>query len=93
MTIKDKIILGFFEEYISTNSRVQKLVDADISDENGIYPLPNKVKESEILFNSIGEMFKKYAEAFLKGADINGNEEITQDNNLTDLIIKLATKE
>ena len=93
MTIKDKIILEFFEEYISTNSRVQKFVDVDISNENGLYQAPANVEESKILFNSIGEMFKKYAEAFLKGAEINGDEEITQDSNLTDLIIKLATKE
>lgn len=93
MTIKDKIILRFFEEYISSNSKIQNLIATDL-DDNGIYPIPANVKESEILYNSLGEMFKKYTEAFLKGAEINGNEELNSDNNLaSDLLMKVLVGE
>lgn len=93
MTIKDKVILRFFEEYISSNSKVQNLIATDL-DDTGIYPVPANVKESEILYNSLGEMFKKYTEAFLKGAEINGNEELSSDNNLaSDLLMKVLAGE
>lgn len=93
MTIKDKIILRFFEEYISSNSKIQNLIVTDL-DDTGIYPIPANVKESEILFNSLGEMFKKYTESLLKGAEINGNEELNSDNNLaSDLLMKVLAGE
>lgn len=92
MTIKDKIILRFFEEYASSNI-IQNLIATDL-DDTGIYPIPANVKESEILFESLGEIFKKYSEAFLKGAEINGNEEVNSDNDLaSSLLMKVLTGE
>lgn len=92
MTLKDKIILRFFEEYVSS-SVIQNLINIDL-DDTGIYPISVKVKESETLFNSLGEIFKKYTESFLKGAEINGNEELNSDNNLaSDLLMKILTGE
>lgn len=92
MTIKDKIILRFFEEYASSN-KIQNLIITDL-DDTGIYPVPANVKESETLFESLGEMFKKYSEAFLKGAEINGNEEVNSDNDLaSSLLMKVLAGE
>lgn len=92
MTIKDKIILHFFEEYASSNI-FQNLIATDL-DDTGIYPIPANVKESETLFESLGEIFKKYSEAFLKGAEINGNEEVNSDNDLaSSLLMKVLTGE
>lgn len=92
MTIKDKIILHFFEAYSSSNI-IQNLIATDL-DDTGIYPIPANVKESETLFESLGETFKKYSEAFLKGAEINGNEEINSDNDLaSSLLMKVLTGE
>lgn len=92
MTIKDKIILRFFEEYASSNI-VQNLIATDL-DDTGIYPIPANVKESETLFESLGETFKKYSEAFLKGAEINGNEEVNSDNDLaSSLLMKVLAGE
>lgn len=93
MTIKDKIILRFFEEYVSSNNKIQNLIVTDL-DDTGIYPIPANVEESKTLFNSLGEMFKKYAESFLKGAGINGNEEVNSDNDLaSSLLMKVLTGE
>lgn len=92
MTLKDKIILRFFEEYVSS-SVIQNLINIDL-DDTGIYPISANVKESETLFNSLGEIFKKYTESFLKGAEINGNEELSSDNNLaSDLLMKVLAGE
>lgn len=92
MTVKDKIILHFFEEYASSN-KIQNLISTDL-DDTGIYPIPANVKESETFFESLGEIFKKYSEAFLKGAEINGNEEVNSDNDLaSSLLMKVLTGE
>lgn len=88
MTIKDSIILKLFDKYLP-DEHVRNILDADF-DENGITYREEKVEESEILFESTGEMLKRYASAFLKGAEINGNEEINSDNDLaSDLLLKV----
>lgn len=92
MTIKDSIILKLFDRYLP-DEHIRNILDADF-DENGIYYREEKVEESEILFESIGEMLKRYTNAFLKGAEVNGNEEINSDNDLaSNLLMKVLTGE
>lgn len=92
MTIKDSIILKLFDRYLP-DEHIRNILDADF-DENGIYYREEKVEESEVLFESIGEMLKRYTNAFLKGAEVNGNEEINSDNDLaSNLLMKVLTGE
>jgi len=92
VTIKDSIILKMYDKYLP-DEHVRNILDTDF-DENGISFREEKVTESEILFESIGEMLKRYTNAFLKGAGINGNEEINSDNDLaSNLLMKVLTGE